>query len=173
MKKNITIILMGIICFFVIFNSCLAGQFKVTKIYDGDTIMAEGHDITIYVLLAGIDAPELASRKQEQEQPYGQEAKRYLERLILNKIVEIKGYGLGAYPYNHIVGEIFVEDKNINIEMIKRGFAEVWREKPPDDFIMAPYFEAERGAKKAERGMWSLGASYISPQDWRNMHTTK
>jgi len=173
MKKDINIIFMGIICFFVISNSCLAGQFKVTKIYDGDTIMAEGHDITIYVLLAGIDAPEIASRKHEQGQLYGQEAKEYLERMILNKIVEIRGYGLGAYPYNHLIGEIFVKDKNINIEMIKKGFAEVWREKPPDGFSMAPYLEAEKDAKKAERGMWSLGASYVSPRDWRKMHTKK
>jgi endonuclease YncB( thermonuclease family) len=50
-----------------------------------------------YVLLAGIDAPEIGSRKQQRGQPHGQEAKRYLEKLIFNKIVDIKGYGLGPY----------------------------------------------------------------------------
>ncbi len=95
----------------------LAGQFKVTRVYDGDTIMAKGHDIVIYVLLAGIDAPEIGSRKQQRHQPYGQEAKRYLERLILNKVVDIKGYGIGPYPYNHLIGEIHLKDRNINVEI--------------------------------------------------------
>ena len=35
----------------------IAGQFKVTKVYDGDTVKAEGHDIEIKVRLVGIDAP--------------------------------------------------------------------------------------------------------------------
>ena len=151
----------------------LAGQFKVTKVYDGDTIMAEGHDIVIYVLLAGIDAPEIDSRKIQQGQPYGQEAKRYLETLILNNVVDIKGYGLGPYPCNHLVGEIYLKDKNINIEIIKKGFAEVCCEKPPAGLNIAPYLEAEREAKAAEQGMWSLMEKYISPRDWRKMQRNR
>jgi micrococcal nuclease len=173
MKKSMNILSMLIILIFTISASCLAGQFKVTKIYDGDTIMAEGHDIVIYVLLAGLDAPEIASRSHEKGQPYGQEAKGYLEGTILNKTVDIKGYGLGPYPSNHLIGEIFFEDKNINIEMIKEGLAEVWREKPPDGLDIDPYLEAEQEAKKAGRGMWSLGKQYVSPSDWRKMHAKR
>lgn len=170
MKKSIKIIIVLITCLLSLPILSFAGQFKVTKVYDGDTIMVEGHDIVIYVLLAGIDAPEIASRKQAKDQPYGQEAKRHLESAILNKTVEIKGYGIGPYPYNHLIGEIFLINKNINIEMIKEGLAEVWREKPPDGFAIAPYLEAETEAKKAGRGMWSLGEKYMSPRDWRQMH---
>jgi len=35
----------------------IAGQFKVTKVYDGDTVKAEGHDIEIKVRPVGIDTP--------------------------------------------------------------------------------------------------------------------
>ena len=101
--------------------------------------MAEGHDIIIYVLLAGIDAPEIGSRKQQRGQPYGQEAKKYLEKSILNKTVDIKGYGLGPYPFNHLIGEIYLKDKTINIEMVKRGFAEVCRETYPERLYIVPY----------------------------------
>jgi micrococcal nuclease len=128
------------------------------------------HDIVIYVLLAGIDAPEIGSRKHQRQQPYGQEAKKYLENVILNKIADIKAYGIGLYPYNHLIGEIYVEDKNINIEMIKEGFAEVCTERPPEGLNITPYLEAEREAKAAGRGMWSLGDKYMSPAQWRKMH---
>jgi micrococcal nuclease len=151
----------------------LAGQFMVTKIYDGDTIMAEGHDVILYVLLAGIDAPEIASRDHEINQPFGQEAKDYLEKRILNKSVQIKGHGIGQYPYNHLIGEIFLGDKNINVELIKEGLAEVWHETPPPGLAIAPYIEAEEKAKKAGRGIWSLGNKYMSPREWRKIHTKR
>jgi len=170
MKKSIRTISILIALLLVLSTHLLAGQFKVTRVYDGDTIMAKGHDIIIYVLLAGIDAPEIGSRKQQPQQPYGQEAKKYLEELILNKVVDIKGYGIGPVPYKHLLGEIHAKDKNINIEMIKKGFAEVCRERPPDGLNITPYLEAEREAKEARRGMWSLKEKYISPRAWREMH---
>lgn len=151
----------------------LAGQFKITKVYDGDTIMAEGHDIVIYVLLAGIDAPELSSEEQEPDQPYGRAAKRYLERLILNKTVEIKGYGIGAYPYNHLIGEIYVENNNVNIAMLSKGLAEVSSGEPPSGLDIGRYKEAERAAKAGSLGMWSLGDKYISPREWRKARIIK
>ena len=52
------------------------------------------------VRLAGIDTPETSKKKRDPGQPYSQKAKKHLAGLILNKVVEIKGYGLG--PYNRI-----------------------------------------------------------------------
>ena len=173
MKKSIKIISIIITCLLAFPAVLLAGQFKVTKVYDGDTIMAEGHDIVIYVMLAGIDAPEVASRRSQPHQPYGQEATRYLESLILNEIIDIKGYGIGAYPYNHLIGEVYLKDKNVNIEMLKKGLAEVWLERPPRGLDIVPYLEAERKAREAGLGMWSLGSKYMSPRDWRKIHAQK
>ena len=79
--------------------------------------------------------------------------------------VDIKGYGLG--PYNRILGVLYVTGNNVNIELIKAGLAEVYRGKPPRDFDLKPYSQAESEAKNAKRGIWSLGVKYISPKDWR------
>jgi micrococcal nuclease len=142
----------------------LAGQFKVTKVYDGDTIMAAGHDIVMYVLLAGIDAPD---------QPYARAAKRYLERLILNKTVEIKGCSIGPYPYNDLIGIVYVGNTNVNIAMIGKGLAEVSAGEPPAGLSIEPYIQAEKEAKAAGRGIWSLGDKYVSPSEWRKARIMK
>jgi len=92
---------------------------------DGDTVKAEGHDIEIRIRLAGIDTPETAKGKRKPGQPYSQRAKKYLAELVLNKTVDIKGYGLG--PYNRVLGVIYLDGKNINLEMVKAGLAEVYR----------------------------------------------
>ena len=171
--KKINTLLLIILALVLLPIPSVAGQFTVIKVYDGDTIKAQGHDIIIYVLLAGIDAPEIAFKKQEGGQPYAQEAKQYLEKLILNKLVDIKGYGLGPYPYNHLIGEISLKGTIVNIAMIKKGLAEAYHEKPPDGLNITPYREAEREAMAAKRGMWSLGDTYKSPRQWRAIHKAK
>jgi len=146
----------------------LAGQFKIARVYDGDTVKAIGHDITIKVRLVAIDAPETSHGKRKPGQPYGRRSEKYLAKLVLNRTVDVKGYGLG--PYNRILGVISLNGMNINLEMIKSGLAEVYRGKPPHKFDLDPYWQAERNARRAKKGMWSLGDKYVSPKDWRRMN---
>ena len=171
MRNNLKVIILLLSFLFFSPNTGLAGEFKVTKVYDGDTIKAEGCDIQIKVRLVGIDTPETSRKKRDPGQPFSQKAKEYLAGLILNKTVDVKGYGLG--PYNRILGVIYLDKKNINLEMVKAGLAEVYRGKAPKKFNLLPYWQAEKEAKDDKRGMWSLGDEYISPKVWRKMHEKK
>ncbi|MDP6179085.1 MAG: thermonuclease family protein [Desulfatiglandales bacterium] len=171
MEKSLKIIPFLIAFILILPANSFAGQFKVTKVYDGDGIKAKGHDITIKVRLAGIDAPETPKKKGQAGQPFSQKAKRYLAGLVLNKVVDIKGYGLGRY--NRILGVLHLNGKNINLEMVKQGLVEVYRGKHPRGFNPAPYRNAEREAQKAKRGAWIQGDKYISPKEWRKMQKRK
>lgn len=70
-----------------------ADQFKVVRVYDGDTItvVEDGKEITIR--LVGIDAPEISRKKHVPGQPFCLKAKEYLSALVLNKVVRIRFYG--------------------------------------------------------------------------------
>lgn len=138
---------------------------KVTRVYDGDTVLCKQDSVSIKVRLVGIDAPETSKKKRDPGQPYSQQASKYLAGLVLNNSVKINEYGLDKY--NRTLAELFIEGKNINIEMIKQGLAEVYRGKPPKGFNIEPYNTAEDQAKKSLKGMWSLGDKYISPGEWR------
>ncbi len=107
------------------------------------------------VSLAGIDAPQISRTQKNQDQPFSRRAKTYLTELVLNQLVEIKGYGLDQN--DHVLGIIFLEGKNINIEMIRAGLASVSSEKLPKGLAPGPYREVEKEARKAERGIWSQG----------------
>ena len=167
MKRIFKITFLLVLSLIILPALTFAGQFKVTRVYDGDTVKAEGYDIDIKARLVGIDAPETSKRKRDPGHPYSQQAKKYLSGLILKKVVEIKGYGLG--PYNRILGIIYLDGKNINLEMVKAGLAEVYRGKPPKEFDSKPYIQAEAEASEAKKGMWILGDKYISPKEWRKM----
>ncbi len=106
------------------------------------------------VSLAGIDAPEITRIKSGPGQPYGQRAKEYLAELILNELVDIKAYGLDTN--DRILGVVFLEGKNINLEMVRAGLAEVCRGKPPKGLNLEPYLKVESEARKAKRGIWSV-----------------
>jgi micrococcal nuclease len=87
---------------------------------------------------------------------------------VLNKYVEIKNYGTDRY--NRTLAVVYAGGKNVNLEMIKAGLAEVYRGKPAPGFDNSPYERAENEAKSAGIGMWSLGDKYISPKEWRKYH---
>ena len=148
--------------------SPLGNGFKITRVYDGDTVQAETPESVIYMMLVGIDAPEVSPRPDIGSQAFGREAKEFLSSLVLNKSVEVRGYGKADHPYNNIISVIYFKDRNINLEMVKHGLAEVQRDNLPPGFDIEAYLEAEREAKEAKRGMWSLGDKYMSPQNWRN-----
>jgi micrococcal nuclease len=134
-------------------------------VIDGDSVIAVGYDITIEVRLVGIDAPERSHNKNEPGQPYSRQATKYLAGLVLNKTVDIKGYGQDRY--NRVLGVILLNGKNVNLEMIKAGLAEVYRGKPARRMDLAPFWATEKKAREAKKGMWKLGDKYVSPREWR------
>ncbi len=152
-------------------NSVFKGQkFKVLKVYDGDTIKVTGLDLTFKIRLVGIDCPETEYGKRP-GQPFSQKAKLYLKNLLNSKTVSIKSYGTGGY--NRQLAEVFVNGKNINLEMIKAGLAEVYKGRRPKSLDSKTYLMEESRAKRAKKGMWNQSKSYVSPKQWRKDHPSK
>jgi micrococcal nuclease len=142
----------------------------VTKVSDGDTIHLTTLEQTkLRVRLYGIDAPETpkinqrTGRVNKPGQPYGEEAWRALEGKIKGKQVKLEIIDIDRYRRS--VGIIWLDNRNINLEMVKEGFAEAYVE-----YLKAPYrskfIEAEREAKATKRGIWSL-PEYERPKDFR------
>ena len=151
----------------VVSANSLAGQFKVTHVNDGDTVHVAGNGGKIKIRLVGIDAPETSKKKNQPGQPFSRKSTKHLADLVLNKSVEVKSYGTGRY--GRTLGVVFIDGKDMNLEMVKAGLAEVYRGKAPGGLNIKPYWSAETEAKKAGIGMWSLGDKYISPKQWRRM----
>ena len=81
----------------------------------------------------------------------------------------MKSYG--ADRNGRTLGEVFLlNGKNVNLEMVLSGLAEVYRWKPAKGLDMALYWKAEEEAKAAKRGMWTLEKQYVSPREWRRTH---
>ena len=156
-----------LLSFLLISSTSIAGELRVVRVTEGDTIEAVADHMEIIVRLVGIDAPELGRKKNEPGQPFSTKATKYLANLVLKKTITIKEYGNDQY--GRMLGVVFVNGKNANLEMVKAGLAEVYRGKQPRYFNVKIYQDAEAEAKKNKRGMWVQGDKYISPREWRKM----
>ena len=145
-------------------DGSLGYEFKVIKVFDGDSILVSDMNLTLSVRLVGIDAPELGY-KAKKGQPFSRQSKNYLEKRINNRKIRLKLYGTDQY--NRQLAEVFVDGQNINLEIIKKGLAEVYRGRKPEKLNNKIYLKSEAIAKKAKKGIWQLGKTYKSPKQWR------
>ncbi|MFK5951959.1 MAG: thermonuclease family protein [Desulfobacterium sp.] len=141
--------------------------FKVVKIYDGDSLKVSGAGLTLMVRLVGIDAPETGGGKRS-PQPFSRKAKEALSRMIAHTPFTLKSYGTGGY--NRVLVELFVGGRNINLELLRQGLAEVYQGKMQAGLDKKAYLDAQKEAKQHRRGIWSLGKAYESPRLWRKKH---
>lgn len=130
---------------------------KVVSIIDGDTIKCfSNQNNLIKIRLANIDAPE-------SKQPFGQASKKNLSNMIFGKNVEV--FSTGQDKYGRIIGTIYYQNININLEQVTQGYAWVFREFCKERI----YFNAEQNAKNNLRGLWQDKFS-IYPSIWRKTH---
>ena len=102
---------------------------KVTKVYDGDTITVDfdlGFGILIRkqkIRLLGINTPEVRGP----EKPQGIISRNALRQRILGKVVTIKTSKDKKGKYGRWLGEVFMEEENINQWLITEGYAKEYK----------------------------------------------
>jgi micrococcal nuclease len=108
------------------------------------------------IKLYGIDAPE-------DGQPFYQEAKDILKKLIHKKKITAKIYSQDSDGTGMAV--VFANGKNVNELMVKSGYAWVRRDLC-DEAFCDDWIESEEEAKSQGKGLWSdLGR--IPPWVWK------
>jgi micrococcal nuclease len=114
---------------------------KVTSVVDGNTIEVLGEDNSTYkIVLAGVDSPELT-------QEYGDKARKYLEKILLEENVHVSFQGKDRK--GNYVAIVLKDQLDPRIELLKEGLA--WTsEKDP-----LPELETYRTtAQQKGKGLW-------------------
>ena len=111
--KRLLIGFIALLTFSGVYADTLTG--KVVKVADGDTVtvLIEGNKQE-RVRLAGIDAPE-------RKQAYGKKSKTFLSDRVAGQRVSVTYEKKDRY--GRIVGVVWLDDKDINLEVINAGLA--------------------------------------------------
>ena len=131
---------------------------KDIRIIDGDTIQID----KVKFRLHGIDAPEIQQICQFKEINYncGVSSKDFLVSLIGNQSVKCEHKDVDRYK--RVVAEYFVENTNLNKELVRNGWALAFRDYSND------YIADEKFAELNKLGMWK--GRFIHPKKWRKLN---
>lgn len=136
---------------------------QVRKVIDGDTIRLTDGRLVRYI---GIDTPELRrkvdGRWVEAPEPFGQEAKRANERLVLGKVVRLEYDVQQLDRYGRVLAYVYVPTESgelmVNAELLRQGFAQPLT-IPPDVKHAEAFRALVAEARAAQRGLWRAPAA--------------
>jgi len=144
-------------------------EVKVINCHDGDTCHVEvSGALTFKVRLAGIDCPELGN-KRNKNQSLAPEARDFLNSKVKGKKVFLRQIDLDHY--NRPIVEMKIKEKIVNLQLLEKGLAEVYRKSGPK-LEKSIYYKAESTAKKSKLGIWGL-AHYQTPHQYRKSKNKK
>jgi endonuclease YncB( thermonuclease family) len=128
---------------------------RVVRVADGDTVSLLDRNNTQHkVRLFGIDTPE-------QNQPYGNAAKKVLLDLVGQKTVGV--VVVTTDSYGRKVGTLYLDGVNINVAMVERGYAWWYQHFAPHEIKLAA---SEQQARQQRLGLWA-DPDPVPPWEWR------
>ena len=136
------LLMIGIACF-----SAMAAtevlEAKVLAVVDGNTLEVKSADGEVYtVMLKGVDSPEL-------QQEFGDEARVFLEKLVLKKNVKVALEGKDRWG-NRLAVVWLKGVVDLRVELLKAGLAWTAERNP------LPELEnVRKEAQEKEKGIWA------------------
>lgn len=137
---------------------------RVVWITDGDTITVRMGERKEQVRLLGIDTPEMDDKRQ----PWRDQARAaslYVREQLKGRTVTLEGDTVqpDRDPHQRLLRFVFVDGRNLNLELVRLGYAKVYRKfdfNGKTEFLQA---EAEASASKV--GVWTLppGPDRVTP----------
>jgi len=130
----------------------------VTQVTDGDTVKlatTEGAKLNFILYGMAVTEMERVSRKtgmvSKPGQLYGEEAYEALKSKMLDSKVKVDIMAVDRYK--RMVGIVYLDNKNINLEMVKEGWAWAYREYLDRPYT-SEYLNAERDARTKRSSLW-------------------
>lgn len=137
-------------------------QGKVVRIADGDTITVLQNSKQYKIRLYGIDTPE-------KKQDFGQKAKKFTSDMIFRQQVKVVVYDIDRY--GRTVGMVYIGKKCLNEELIKNGYAWVYKHYCFESFCNN-WLKLERKARVNKLGLWIYN-NPVPPWDFRRGKSNK
>ena len=143
-------------------------QGQVVKVFDGDTFLVriKGHEE--FIRLREIDAPEMASRKQRGQEPWGRKAREFALSRLKDRKVRLETENRDERDaYGRLLAYVFIGESLLNREMVESGKAFFYR-APVRGRYAAQLEEAEETARNKGAGVWDRNNGLKErPRDFR------
>lgn len=154
MKKSIKIIIFLIAFLLLLPALSLAGQYKVIRVVDGDTIVVNYKGKYEKVRLLCVNTPESVHPDEKQNTFMGKVASDYTKASLEGKYADLEFEGPRRGKYGRLLAYVFVDGKNFNLELVEMGLSPYYTKYGLSQKHDKEFREAERHARKHKLNIW-------------------
>ena len=132
-----------------------AGQYKVVRVVDGDTVVIKYGGKYEKVRLLCVDTPESVHPDKKQNIPMGKVATRYTQKKLTDKYVklEFEIHRLRG-TYGRLLAYVFADGQNLNLDLVRQGLSPYYTKYGKSKKYDAEFRAAEKQARKEESNIW-------------------
>ncbi len=132
-----------------------AGQYKVTRVVDGDTIVINYNGKYEKVRLLCVNTPESVHPDKKQNIPMGKVASKYAQTKLTGKYVNLK-FEIDRLRgnYGRLLAYVFVDGQNFNLDLVRQGFSPYYTKYGKSEKYDAEFRAAEKQARKEKLNIW-------------------
>jgi len=132
-----------------------AGQYKVIRIVDGDTIVVDYQGTHEKVRLLCVNTPESVHPDKKQNIPMGKVASNYAKKKLTGKYVDLEFEGSRRRGnYGRLLTYVFVDGQNFNLDLVKQGLSPYYTKYGRSQKYDAEFRAAEKRARKEKLHIW-------------------
>ncbi|KPB05090.1 thermonuclease family protein [Bacillus sp. CHD6a] len=131
-------------------------EVPLVRVIDGDTIKVKINNKEENIRFLLIDTPETNHPRMDGPQPFGPEAKKFMEEFMQGGKVEIELDVSERDHYGRILAYVYVNGVSAQEELLKRGLARVAYIFPPNTRYVDSYQVIQEKAQVEGIGIWSV-----------------
>lgn len=114
------------------------------------------------LFLTFVQSPKINSQTTYEEEPFAWEARNFLRNMLIGKVIK---YQIDYKNGDQNFGQVFLDGKNINIEVIKSGYGVVKQNKLNESFVKTDFYtkikSAEAVAQAGKLGIWKESTNIL------------
>ena len=132
-----------------------AGQYKVVRVVDGDTIVIRYGGKYEKVRLLCVNTPESVHPDEKQNIPMGKVALRYTQKKLIGKYVDLE-FEIKRLRgnYDRLLAYVFVDGQNLNLDLVRQGLSPYYTKYGKSEKYDAEFRDAEKQARKDKLNIW-------------------
>ena len=154
MKRYYKVIPIFVIFLLLLPALSLAGQYKVIRVVDGDTIVIDYKDKYEKVRMLCVNTPESVHPDKKQNIPMGKAASDYTKTRLKGKYVDLEFEGPIRGRYGRLLAYVIVDGQNFNLELVRQGLSPYYTKYGLSQKYDQEFREAERYARNHKLNIW-------------------
>ena len=139
----------------IILGVVFAGQYKVVRVVDGDTIVIRYNGKYEKVRLRCVNTPKPVPSEEKQRDTMAEAAFRYTQKKLTGKYVDLEFESWSRGKHGVLYAYVFVDGKNINLELVRQGLSRYYIKYGQSKNYHDEFKIAEELARKEKLNIWS------------------